>query len=79
MDWRIFKRRLDELMREGIAKQISPPDGIDGRSCEWYLDVATGDVYRYGPPALSLEEWMGVDPHKIDSEKLARWERVPRP
>jgi hypothetical protein len=29
------------------------------------------------PPAPSvLDEWMRVDPHEIDSERLARWERV---
>jgi hypothetical protein len=77
--WRIFKRRLDILVRERMAKQISRPDEIDGLGYEWYLDIATGDIYRYGPPAPSvLDEWMRVDPHEIDSEKLGRWERVVR-
>jgi len=49
----------------------------DGQTYEWYLDVASGDVYRYGPPDPSvLTEWMKVDPHKIDAERLGRWERV---
>jgi hypothetical protein len=78
MDWRIFKRRLDSLIREGLARQVPPPGGVDGRGYEWYLDVATGDVYRYGPPAPSvLDGWQKVDPHEIDSEGLGRWERVP--
>jgi hypothetical protein len=76
-DWRIFKRRLDDLIREGIARQIPPPNGIDGQGYEWYLDVATGDVYRYGPPDPSaLAESQKIDPHEIDAEKLGRWERV---
>ncbi|HTU51936.1 MAG TPA: hypothetical protein VMF56_15195 [Acidobacteriaceae bacterium] len=78
LHWRIFKRRLDGLIREGLTKQIRSPGGIDGRGYEWYLDVATGDVYRYGPPDPSiLDEWQKVDPHEIDSEKLGRWEQVP--
>jgi hypothetical protein len=77
MHWQIFKRRLDDLIREGVARQIPPPDGVDGRGYEWYLDVATGDVYRYGPPSPSaISEWMTVDPRRIGSEKLGRWERV---
>lgn len=73
-DWRIFKRRLDNLVQAGIAKQIPPQDEIDGRGYEWYLDVATGDIYRYGPPSPSaISEWMTVDPRK----ELARWEQVP--
>jgi hypothetical protein len=78
MDWRIFKRRLDDLIREGLATQVPPPDGFDGRGYEWYLDFATGDVYRYGPPDPSvLDEWQKVDPHEIDPGKLGRWERAP--
>ena len=77
-DWRIFKRRLDNLVQVGAAKQVPPPDEMDGRDCEWYLDVATGDVYCYGPPSPSvISEWMMVDPRKMDSEKLGRWEQVP--
>lgn len=76
-DWRIFKRRLDNLIREGVARQIPPPDGVDGKGYEWYLDVATGDVYQYGPPSSSaITEWLTVDWQKIDSEKRGRWERV---
>lgn len=77
LEWRIFKHRLVSLIREGLARRIAPPGEVDGRDCEWYLDTTTGDVYRYGPPAPSVwDEWMRVDPHEIDSERLARWERV---
>lgn len=78
MHWRIFKRRLEKLIRDGAARQIPAPVDGDGQAYEWYLDIATGDVYRYGPPTPSVfDEWMRVDPHKIDPEKLGRWERVP--
>ena len=30
--WRIFKRRLDNLIREGIARPIPPPVGGDGQA-----------------------------------------------
>jgi hypothetical protein len=77
MHWRIFKRRLDNLVRDGVARPVPPPAGIDGHGFEWYLDVATGHIYRYRPPAPSVfDEWMRIDPHKIDSKKLGRWERV---
>jgi hypothetical protein len=77
MHWRIFKRRLETLIRVGAVRQIPAPAGGDGQPYEWYLDVATGDIYRYGPPTPSVfDEWMRVDPHKIDSEKLGRWKRV---
>lgn len=79
MHWRIFKRLLDNLIQEGVARLIPPPAGIDGRDYEWYLDVRTGDTYRYGPPDPSvLTEWMKVDPHQIDANRLGRWERVSR-
>ena len=78
MHWRIFKRRLENLVRDGVARQIPPPVGPGDRDYEWYVDVATGDVYRYGPPDPSvLDEWQKIDPHEIDSEKLGRWEQVP--
>lgn len=77
MHWRIFRRRLENLIRDGAARQIPAPGGHDGQGYEWYLDAATGDVYRYGPPSPSvIDEWMKVDPHKIGLEKLGRWERV---
>ena len=77
MHWLIFKRRLNNLIRDGAARLVPPPAGFDGRGFEWYLDVATGDIYRYGPPAPSVfDEWMRTDPHKIDPEKLGRWKRV---
>jgi hypothetical protein len=77
--WLIFKRRLDDLVREGKARQIRPPDVVAGRDYEWYLDVATGDVYRYGPPSPSaISDWMTVDAREIDSEKLGRWEQMPQ-
>ena len=75
--WRIFKRRLDNLIRYELARQIPPPDGVDSRDDEWYLDPGTGDVYRYRPPTPSVfDEWMKIDPHRIDTEKFCRWERV---
>jgi hypothetical protein len=54
MHWRIFKRRLDDLIQGGMARQIPPSDGVNVRGYEWYLDVPTGDVYRYGPPDPSV-------------------------
>lgn len=78
LEWRIFKRRLVKLIREGLARRIVPQGEVDGENYEWYLDAATGDIYRYGPPATSvLDEWMRVDPHKIEPERLGRWEQVP--
>jgi hypothetical protein len=78
MDRRIFRRRLNDLLREGLARQVPAPGGVDGRGYRWYLDVATGDVYRYGSAASSvLDEWQEISPDKVDSEKLGRWERVP--
>lgn len=78
MDWRIFKRRLAERIRAGMARQIPSPPGIDGPGYEWYLDIATGELYRYRPPTPSVAaRWMSVGPQEIDSEELARWERVP--
>jgi DNA-binding IscR family transcriptional regulator len=79
MHWLIFKRRLGDLVREGKARQIPPPDGVCGRGYEWYLDVATGDVYRYGPPSPSaISEWMTAEPREIDSEKLNSVEMADR-
>jgi hypothetical protein len=77
MHWQIFKRRLEILIRDGAARLIPAPVGSNEQANEWYLDVATGDVYRYRPPDPSIfDEWMRVNPRQIDSEKLGRWERV---
>jgi hypothetical protein len=57
-----LKQRLDGLVREGKARQIPPPKGVDGRGYDWYLDVATGDLYCYGAPnAPALPEWKKFD------------------
>jgi hypothetical protein len=59
----LLKHRLDDLVREGKTRQISPPQGVNGRGYEWYLDIATGDVYCYGAPdAPVLPEWKKFEP-----------------
>lgn len=64
-DWLIFKQRLDALLREGKAKRISPPKGVDGGGYEWYRDIVTGDVYCYGSPnPPTLPEWKKFDPQE---------------
>jgi hypothetical protein len=58
----ILKQRLDDLVREGKARQIRPPQGVDGRGYDWCLDVMTGDIYCYGAPnAPTLSEWKRFD------------------
>jgi hypothetical protein len=61
-DWLVFVQRLEELVRSGRARRISPLWRALAQGEEWYLDTDSGEVYVYlSPDAPILPIWEKVD------------------
>ena len=63
-DWLIFVQRLQDLVRSGRIRRISPSVGNHrfAKEDEWYFDPETGEAYVHViPDAPVLPQWIQVD------------------
>jgi hypothetical protein len=62
-DWTIFEKRLQNLLRSGRLRSISPLRGKQRTGENWYFEEETKNIYLYSEPTeKGHPEWKKVDP-----------------